>query len=702
MDIGVPVHQVKKEKEIENPDLTYSNLFELVQLLTNGELEKGFNNAKKILRPKLIDHLNYINFSEEEILIVFKHSKYDEIVTRAVRPEPCQEETVFGLWNDPADFCESLRDFEVLCFFIENRREIILAQSRKVEINSQGITLSLPKFGFEIVQRKASRYRTHTIQAQMIQSGILFTGRLILFSVKSFLVEIVSGEGISLKWINSEYPVQIIFKDQGEIVYSGECNIVKQKGNLQTKTLILQPPQKPIIRFKRREFRAPRQALHPSPGVFYVHPLIKKIIKLNVCNLSTSGFSVEEDEALSTLLPGMIIPDIKIELANAITLSCKAQVIYKNKMGEHVVKSGFAILNMSNGDYIILTNLVNKSMNNNLDVCGTIELESLWDFFFQTGFIYPKKYHYIQQNKENFKKLYERIYNSPTEIERHITYQERGVILGHISMLHVYETTWMLHHFAATASSRNKKVALTLLQQIERYIIDSHYFESSQMDNIICYFRPENKFPNLVFGGAARALKDPRICSLDRFAYISYPMVLDRKGGGLPESWTLTPTLPEDLEELAHYYNHISGGQMIRALDLHPDTLGNDQLNQTYQRVDFKRERRLLSIKKRGRVKAVISLLQTDIGLNLSELTNSVSLFILEPEDFPFDIFLRVLSQLSVYDERQMIPVLLYPIQYAERHSIAYEREYDLWVFGVDNSDYYFNYINKIFSRLLS
>ena len=169
-------------------------------------------------------------------------------------------------------------------------------------------------------------------------------------------------------------------------------------------------------------------------------------------------------------------------------------------------------------------------------------------------------------------------------------------------------------------------MALTLLQQIEQYIIDSHHLESSRMDNIICYFRPENKFPNLVFGGAARALKDPKICSLDRFAYISYPMILDSHQGGLPEPWTMTPAGPNDLDELAHFYNHTSGGQMIQALDLHPDALKDDRLNQTYHRLGFKRERHLFSIKKKDKVKAIISLIKTDIGLNLSELTNVCNL----------------------------------------------------------------------------
>ncbi len=698
----IEVRNLLEEEETKGRDLTYGNLFELVRLLTEGELERGFNNAKKIPRKKLIDLLNYFNFSEREFLVVFSHPQYDEIVTRAIKPQPCQEGTISGLWARPGDYSESLKDFEVLCFLIENEREILLAQSRRVEIDEQGIGLTLPEFGFEIIIRKTNRYPCHQVQAELIQNGILFPGRLDVFSVNSFRVEVFSEEGKSLKWINSEYPVQIILKDREEILYSRQCKIVKQRENLNTKTLVLEPNHEPIHRFKRREFRASRTTLHPSPGVYCLHPLIKRLIKFNVCDISTSGFSVEEEGGSSTLLPGMIIPDLQIELANTATLSCKAQVIYQNKMEDTVVKSGFTILNMSNEDYIKLTNLVNKSMNINLDICGTIEQESLWQFFFQAGFIYPQKYHYIQQNKEDFKNIYKKIYQSPTEIERHVTYQERGSILGHISMLHVYGATWMLHHFAATPSSRHKKVALTLLQQIEQYIIDSHYLESTRMDNIICYFRPENKFPNLVFGGAARALKNPKICSLDRFAYISYPMILSPHQGELPEPWTMTPTGPNDLDELAHFYNHTSGGQMIQALDLYPDTLKDDRLNQTYHRLGFKRERHLFSIKKKGKVKAIISLIKTDTGLNLSELTNCVTLFVLEPESFPFEVFLKTFSQLGVHDERQTIPVLIYPAQYAERHAMACDRFYDLWVFGVENSDHYFNYVNKIFSRLVS
>src|SRR4030042_3664884 len=282
---GVPIHLQNpgQEKAIESFNLIYGNLFDLVHLLTQGVLEKGFNNTKRSPRKRLIDRLNFLNFSEREMILVFRHPKYNEIITRVLKPQPCREETVSGLWMSPEDYSESLKDFEVLCFLIENRREFSLAQTQRTKIRDQGIELSLPEFGFEIILRKADRYPCPNIQVQLMQSGIFFSGRLDVFSVKSFRVEIFPSEGISLKWINSEYPVQIVFNNQGEVFYSRECNIIKQKENPYSKTLVLQPSNEPIHRFKRREFRAPRQTLHPSPGIYYVPPLIKKLIKLTIC-----------------------------------------------------------------------------------------------------------------------------------------------------------------------------------------------------------------------------------------------------------------------------------------------------------------------------------------------------------------------------------------------------------------------------------
>ena len=92
----------------------------------------------------------------------------------------------------------------------------------------------------------------------------------------------------------------------------------------------------------------------------------------------------------------------------------------------------------------------------------------------------------------------------------------------------------------------------------------------------------------------------------------------------------------------------------------------------------------------------------TDAGLNLSELTNCSTILVTDPEDLPFEIFLRVLAHLGAYQQPDRGQVLLYPVEYAVKKNIAFERTYQLWAYHSVFSDYYFKYIHEIFSRIKS
>ena len=129
-------------------------------------------------------------------------------------------------------------------------------------------------------------------------------------------------------------------------------------------------------------------------------------------------------------------------------------------------------------------------------------MDELWDFLFETGFIYPHKYAFIQKNKDEIKKTYEKLYPQNPHIARHFIYQEKGTIYGHMAMIRFCESAWMIHHHAARKSSA-KKAGLIVLDQIGRMINDSHRLYSLHMNYMLCYYRPDNKFPSRVFGGAA-------------------------------------------------------------------------------------------------------------------------------------------------------------------------------------------------------
>jgi len=56
----------------------------------------------------------------------------------------------------------------------------------------------------------------------------------------------------------------------------------------------------------------------------------------------------------------------------------------------------------------------------------------------------------------------------------------------------------------------------------------------------------------------------------------------------------------------------------------------------------------------------------------------------------------RGLSLLSAKYEKAEVPVLLFPVAYADDRSIAYERLYNLWVLNMQYTDYYFRYLKRL------
>jgi hypothetical protein len=157
----------------------------------------------------------------------------------------------------------------------------------------------------------------------------------------------------------------------------------------------MRPAGDEINRFEKRIMRNPRQQLVPSPSLIFEHPLLKKEVQMEVSNISTSGFLVIERTAEGILMPGMIIPELAINFGGAFSLKCSAQVIYRREESTGDVRCGLAILDMDINDYSSFTNILGSALNPNTYVSGKVDMDALWEFFFNSGFIYPTKYSII-------------------------------------------------------------------------------------------------------------------------------------------------------------------------------------------------------------------------------------------------------------------------------------------------------------------
>jgi hypothetical protein len=645
----------------------------------------------------LINKLNYINFIDGTISAIFRHNKYATTLSLKVKPLPCSDDQLTCLWVDTDNLQQHLRSHEFLHLLIPDGQKTLVVEPEKVEITEQLLEVLLPKACSEINLRKTRRHLACNIAVQMIQNGTSFQGTLINFSAVSLHVKVISEPPKTFQWINPTAPVNIVLSNQQGIVYSGEFEISNQSCGQRERSFILMLVDHQIRKFKPKKYRSTRQCLVPSPNIYFPHPLTGRSADLKIQDISGSGFSVEEDRYNSLLLPGLIIPDMQISFPDGFRLCCRAQVIYRRELDssdkENRVKCGLAILDMKIEDQARLLGVLNQVQNEFSYVSNQINLDDLWKFFFETGFIYPKKYASIQPQKEILKDTYQKVYKNRSTIARHFIYQDNGKILAHMAMIRFYRKAWMIHHHASQREI-NKKGGIMVLKQISGFINELHRLYSAHMDFIFCYFRPNNRFPRRIFGGTAEYINNPKGCSVDTFAYFqfqnSFNLSWEVKG-----TWSLGRSCDEDLRELNRFLEYQSGGLIVPAFDLEPDTENDEELREEFKTLGLKRERHLFSMKINGLLKAVIIANISDMGLNMSNLTNCLKIFILDPVGITKDILNLMLSMLCVKLKQDQIPVLIYPSTFAKTKNFPIEKEYNLFILNLQYLDQYFEFANK-------
>jgi len=658
-------------------------------------------NGEKLGKEYLVNRLNYINFQDDTILVNFMHPIYNSTLSLKAKPLPCFGETLECVWvnNDSHDL--PIASYELQDVLVPDEQKLLRVKPNRAMLDKKGLSFQVPDVCRDVSCREAKRSFCRDIKVRLNQNSAVFHGVLVDFSSISFRFEIRATPPQTFEWIDPEIPVNIQFSEGDETLYLGKCRILKQTDELQKRSYVAEPLEHHIKRFKPKKFRNTRQKFIPSPNVIFRHPLTKKIGILKVIDIAGTGFSVKEEKENAVLLPGMFIPELEFNFANSYKAKCRVQVIYKTSVDEtenrNQMKCGLVFIDMSPDDHEKLLSLLYQAKDSNSYLCNQVNLDDLWGFFFKTGFIYPQKYEFFQENKERIKKTYEKLYTQHPEIARHFIYQDQGRIVGHMAIIRLYQKSWLIHHHAADGKG-SRKAGLRVLYQLGRFVNDSHGLCSIQMNYAFCYYQPQNKFPNHVFGGAVTHINDPNKCSLDTFSYFHIQKQSVQKTT-LIRPWHLMKTMPQDLFELKHFYEFDSGGLMLRALELDPNSGDIDELVTSYEKVGLKRERYLFSLKKEERLQAVFMVDISDIGLNLSDLTSSIKVLVVEPFGLPEKILYQVFHFLSEKFESKEIPILLYPSSYAEKLSLPNEKFYNLWVMNLKYTDQYFGYIRRYFRR---
>jgi hypothetical protein len=658
------------------------------------------SRGASVNKASVVNAINYLHSQNKAVNVVFRHMQYNTFETIEAFPSPCYEDYLHLSWKNHRKLIDRIISYELHQILVETGRCIFAWKPQIVTIDDKTICLDISQVvGAEVRQRRVERWSCRGVDVEMIQNGLSFRGTLKDCSGISFSAVMSCGSMSSFTYVNPEIGVMVLLKKREELLFSGECRVVRTGGGAEEKTFVFEPSIHTFRRFRRKTHRSRRHRLYPSPNVSFAHPFTGRIISRRIDELSGSGFSVIERYESCTLIAGMILPQVEIEFAHGVYVRCKAQVITRSIIqetsappdSETLVRSGVAILDMDQASQTLVASVLHQAADKNSYVCNRVDIDELLKFFFKTGFIYPKKYLSLFSDIESFRETYRKLYMETPDIARHFIYQDNGKILGHISMIRYFENSWLFHHHASVGIS---KAGLVVLDQIGRYLNDVFNMHSSHLQYALCYFRPENRFPNRVFGAFARHLANPKQCSLDDFAHV----LLRKKQHlpPLPASTTLEQSTTSDLFELEDYYSYYSGGLMTAAFELAPSSPADMPIEDIYKQNGLKRERHLYSLKEGNKLKALFIANVSDAGLNMSNLTNCVTAFVLDGDTLPADYFLSACNKLTQCYAEDEIPFLVSPTTYAEKNALGHNKIYRLWSFDVQQLDHYLDFISHL------
>jgi hypothetical protein len=567
-------------------------------------------------------------------------------------------------------------------------------------IDEKGLSLRLPEAGYDQNLRCCKRFGCYeAIRAQIVQSGLVLHGWLADFNGYALAVKLSGISPEVLTALNSDSLVNVLLREGEEVLLAETCRVIRLARGHGEGFLVLAPQADRINRFKSKEIRSVRQHLQPQPGIEFDHPFFPRRVYLRAVDISGAGLAVEEEPAHSLLMPGLVLPRASITFSQNFKIDCRIQVLSSRPDKEkQTLVCGLVFLDMEVAGQIQLATILSQAQNEHSYLGAHVDLDDLWDFFFETGFIYPEKYSSIQEQREKFKKLYSRLYNESPKISRHIIYRDRGVILGHVSMFRYYYQTWLLHHHAAIKSNQHK-AGLVVMDHILRHINEVHQLSSNRMRYIACYYRQSNRFAARVFGGSVLALNNPRNCSKDEFAYFHH----HGGGGDLPSGWRLEESGIDDLVTLEYFYREISGGLLLEGLDLSPGGAEREaEINGEYQRLGLIRLRHFFSLRRPdGGLAALLVVNISDVGLNLSDLTNGVQVMVIDDRDFSLQLLNSALRRLAGYFESPEFSVLLFPLACAEAKKIPYDKVYQLGVLDLNHISEYLKFMESLMGTSL-
>jgi hypothetical protein len=679
----------EKFKSVVRPALKISSYNSHLWTFQHKELLSATGNERSWDQKKLVNKLNHINFINGYVFILLHNRETGEHILIKAYPQPCMKDELICQLVSQDDLLD-LNEYSLDYLMIDDGLTIILAPVKLINIEKNTLKLNLSDESRVIKTRKTRRHYCQGITCEVIQNDFNAQGTLVDFTPSALGIKLTGHENV--KEFDEKKTALINLYQNSTKLFSGSCCCIRNGIKSHDGEVVFALLNTQMTIFPKRNMRNPRQHITPSFAIIYEHPFCQKNIERDILEISTSGFSVLDSMEEETLLPGMIIPNMSIVYAGILKMDCSVHVLYRHEdKNNNQVQCGLAITDMDVQSYSRFNHILGVYLDNNARVSTEVDMESLWEFFFDTGFIYGEKYEHLQPYRETFKETYRKLYQDNPDIARHFVYEQNGKIYGHMSMVHAYHPSWLIHHFAARPME-SKIAGLMVLKQIVHYINGFYRFASGGMDYVIAYYQPKNEAMSMIFGGFVEYLGNRKGSSLDLFSYMLFQKISFNLE--LPMGWLLRECCADDFRNLKNFYDSHSGGLMLDAFRLDSPLT---PLRESFAKAGFIRNCQTFCLYLEDKLAAFFIVNKSDLGLNLSDLLNGIKIIIVNDERLKWDIILATINKLSFYYKEGHIPLLIYPSNYLSGQGISANKNYQLWT--IKNDPYVEQYAEYMASK---
>ncbi len=413
------------------------------------------------------------------------------------------------------------------------------------------------------------------------------------------------------------------------------------------------------------------------------HPFFPgRKIEGQVFEISTSGLSCILERTSFPVIPGMRFKNCQLQLPHRPQRELTFEIAHVDfrtdgqmtqfKIGGEFVQAPVELIKD-------ITSYAQDAQGGLIQDVTEDDLDLLWEFMFETNFIYQSKRKQIQNKSREILETHHRLISADNSIVKKMVFKEGAEIKGHISALRFYDDAWIIQHLNALKAS-GTSAAQAILQAITDFFYDKKANIRNATNYCISFFRPDNMYPALLFGESSRRINDVnKSCCID-FLYGT------RSEIQMVNHETQTPEIAIDASnsyrELVDTLVNANLFSLVRAFGLSRPEPGKLGLSAEYAALQLRRERHILSTEMNS--VTVFALVEvSSSGLNLSELTNAIYIFSNDPQS-ELSAFLAekliIEAHKKFFEPLEILPAVMQPASYVRPNGINWTKIYTCWV----------------------